>query len=143
MQKHQEPKSQVIRNKQEKNSLVVIICVCSVYGVSGQRRVLQLYNHLAETLKRFKGMDCIKTGDFNAKLGKQPSMDSFGAHARGTKNEHWQQFPAIFLREQITCVKHFFMYRACHITTWEGWINIKKVYNQADYIVLRVSRSVR
>ena len=53
------------------------------------------YIHLNEAFKRFRGMDCMITEDFNAKLGKQASMEAIGAHARGTRDkngEYLQQF---------------------------------------------------
>ena len=46
------------------------------------------YIHLNEAFKRFRGMDCMITGDFNAKPDKQASTEAIGAHARDNRNKN-------------------------------------------------------
>ena len=75
------------------------------------------------------------TGYFNAKLGKQASMEAIGAHARGTRYKNGEYLQHFLCKNKLIAPNTFFKHRACHITTWEGWITIN-----IDYILLRISR---
>ena len=55
-------------------------------------------------------------------------------------NEHGEHLQRFLCDNNFIASNTFFKHRACHITTWEGFIRNKKIYNQIDYILLRASR---
>ena len=136
-------KSKIHQVRKKKNTMVVINAYAPHMGLVSKDESLaeKFYKDLESTLKKFEGSDCIITGDFNAKLGKQEPRDScVGSHGRGLRNLNGEFLHKFMCDNNLMASNTFFHHKACHITTWEGWINKKKVYNQIDYILLRHSR---
>ena len=85
--------------------------------------------------------DLIIAGDFNAKLGSHEfKAGPVGSHARGIRNTNGDHLFEFLDSSNYIASNTFFKHRACHITTWQGEVNKKRVYNQIDYILLPFHR---
>ena len=133
----------LFEENRRKNLLVVINAYAPHMGLVAKDDTLaeKFYSDLKLTVDKFKGMDYVITGDFNAKLGKQANSDDcIGSHGRGSRNQNGDFLHQFLSDNQLIAANTFFHHRAFHITTWEGVINKKKVYNQIDYILLQARR---
>ena len=63
-----------------------------------------------------------------------------GSHARGIRNTNGDHLFEFLESSNYVASNTFFKHRACHITTWQGEINGKRVYNQIDYILIPFQR---
>ena len=143
MKRTDETRHVLFEEKRRKNLLVVINAYAPHMRLVAKDDTLaeKFYIDLKSTVDKFKGMDFVITGDFNTKLGKQAySDDCMGSHGRDSKNQNGDFIHQFLSDNQLIAANTFFHHRACHITTWEGVIYKKKVYNQIDYILLQARR---
>ena len=143
MKRTDETRHVLFEEKSRKNLLVVINAYAPHMGLVAKDDTLaeEFYSDLKSTVDKFKGMDFVINGDFNAKLGKQANSDDcMCSHGRGSRNQNGDFLHQFLSDNQLIAANTFFHHRACHITTWEGVINKKKVYNQVDYILLQAQR---
>ena len=80
----------------------------------------------------------IITGDFNAKLGCKDFIGGpIGSFARGIRNANGDLRFDFLAKHKLLAANTFFKHKACQITTWEGYLRGKKVFNQLDYIIIQ------
>ena len=97
----------------------------------------RFYKDLSSVMKKRKGQDVIIIGDFNAKLGtKDFPSGPVGSFARGVRNENGEMLHDWLADHTYNAANTFFKHKASHITTWEGILHNRKVFNQIDYIAL-------
>ena len=58
----------------------------------------------------------------------------------GNKNANGDQLFDFLAKQKLLTANTFFKHKACQITTWEGYLRGKKVFNQIDYIILQTKR---
>ena len=101
----------------------------------------QFYKKFSDTLAKFKGVDVIVVGDFNAKFVKQNLLDRcIGSHSRGRRNDNGNSLHEFMPRHNLMARNEFFKHSACHITTFELEMKGRKIFNQIDYIIVRTTR---
>ena len=94
-------------------------------------------------MAKFKGLDVLVVGNFNAKLGKQDLQDDVrcvGSHSLGRGNDNGNSLHEFKLRHNLMASNTFFKHRACQITTFEMEMKGRKIFNQIDYILVRNAR---
>ena len=73
------------------------------------------YRQFEDTLAKFKGLDCLVLGDFNAKLGyKNADCGSIEAHARGVRNLNGEHLYKLLLKFNLIAANTFFKHMACN-----------------------------
>ena len=96
------------------------------------------HRQLEDKIAKFKGLNCLVIGDFNANLGcKNADCGSIGAHARGVRKLKGDHLYKLLLKFNLISANTFFKHNR---TKWERNINGKNVYNQIDYILLPHTR---
>ena len=97
----------------------------------------RFYKDLSSVMKKKKGQDVIIIGDFIAKHGtKDFPGGPLGSFARGVRNENGEMLHDWLADHRYIAANTFFKHKACHITTWEGILHNRKVFNQIDYVAL-------
>ena len=131
------------RTKTNRNQLTILNCYAPHMGLvtSNKEYAEKFYKELLDTWKSLKSKDCIILGDFNAKLGcKEFHGGPVGSHARGLRNLNGDYLYEFLTHTNYIAANTLFKHKACNITTWEGHIKDRKVFNQIDYILVPYNR---
>ena len=86
-----ETRHMLFEEKRRRNILVMINAYAPHMGLVAKDDTLaeKFSSDLKSTVDKFKGIDFVINGDFNAKLGKQANSDDcLGSHGRGSRNQN-------------------------------------------------------
>ena len=127
----------------KRSNLTILNCHAPHMGITMKQPQTtdEFYKKLKECWSKLRTRDLIIAGDFNAKLGSHEfKAGPVGSHARGIRNTNGDHLFEFLDSSNYIASNTFFKHRACHITTWQGEVNKKRVYNQIDYILLPFHR---
>ena len=100
----------------------------------------EIYEEFLEVLqaniKTKSNQILILQGDFNAKISRSSINSTQKGHfSRGRENKNGSLLNEFLAINNLTATNTLFKHPARHLTTWQGKLNNKMVFNTIDYII--------